>query len=107
MRAVLSRCREWWPELLCGSLCLMFAGIGIAQAGENRVAMETLAGFTAFAVTIGWAMGHRHRMLPLHRKVDRLTDGVTDLVDEVRSDREGPAAGGGRPELTLHKGGAA
>jgi len=75
------------------------AGVGIAQAGENRVAMETLAGFTAFAVTIGWAMGHRHRMLPLHRKVDGIGAGVTEILDTLQPD--GTPAQDSRPRLRL------
>lgn len=85
--------RQWWPELLCAAI---LAAIGFAGQRDDPL----FAIFEGLIVGVAWAMGHRHRTLPLHRKVDGLTDGVRDLIDEVRQDREAPVAPDG-PQLRI------
>lgn len=94
--AVRANLREWWPELLCVALL-----IAIALAGQKDDPL-----FAAFVAIIGgifWGMGHRHRGLPLHRKVDRMTDAVGEMVDEMKADRE-PEPREQGPRLRLIRG---
>lgn len=59
-------------------------------------------GLAAMLAT-GWAMGFRHRVTPLHRKVDGIAEGVSEVLREVREGREGRDAADGtrRPRLSL------
>jgi hypothetical protein len=83
---------------------------GIIQISQGNVngGIGAIGGTIAIwgVVGYGYWMCANLRRVQLEEKVDLLTDGVTGMLDEIRSDSD-PAAGGGRPELTLHKGGAA
>jgi hypothetical protein len=82
-----SRLREFWPELIVAGLCVLTAATG-QIAGAFAIAL---------VIGVGWAIGYRHRSLPLHGKVDRMTDSVGALLVEMKRDSDGTA----RPHLRL------
>lgn len=92
MRVMLSKATEWWPEFILASVVVL---VGATQSVANAAAV-------LIAVGIGWAMGIRHRRLPLHRRIDGLTDGVRELIRDVRSEHE-TAADEAAPRLRLVK----
>lgn len=71
--ALRARFREWWPEATCAALLLV-----IAFAGQKDDPL--FAVFCAITGAIFWAMGIRHRRLPLQATLD----GVRQDVSEVR-----------------------
>ncbi len=91
--SALSRARQWWPEMLSAAFLGLFLLVR-AQDGPLFVV------FVAIVLAIGWGMGHRHRALPLHRKIDGLTDGFRELAADIRDERAAEDDGG-RPNLRL------
>jgi hypothetical protein len=87
-------------------LCTFFTGLAFTGTGQFRQEFLVLGGFMAAVFWSGWGACKLHKNAPLHAKVDAIGDGVSEMLAEIRSGSD-PAAGGGRPELTLHKGGAA
>lgn len=96
-RAALASGRRWWPELLAGGLLVL---IGCAGQKDDPL----FAVFVAVTLAIGWGMCARHRVRPLHEKVDRIGAGVRELLDETRGQHE-PAAQEPGPRLRVVRGG--
>lgn len=70
--------RAWWPELLA---CSILAAVG--SAGQRNDPF-----FAVFMVICGfifWAMGFRHRVTPLHTKVDRIDGNVTEVQGTINA----------------------
>jgi hypothetical protein len=96
IHGALARLRKWWLEILAA------AALGlIASAPTHGAAF--LAGFMATFLILGWLMCLRHRRMPMHEKIDRISEGITEILDDVRGDgstaddEEAP----GRPDLKL------
>lgn len=79
-RAALYNLRLWWPECLFAGILSIFV---LVRAKDGTLFVI----FEAIVVTIGWAMGFRHRRTPLHDKLDKLGKDVKDvkgiLLDEA------------------------
>ena len=88
-----SKLRQWWPEMLVGS------GL-VAVACAPAKGCLFLAAYTAVIAAGGWMLRHRHGTMTLHDKVDRMTDGVGAMLDEIRSGKD-TADDRGRPRLSL------
>lgn len=87
-RAARSKFREWWPEcigaLFCFAICVS-PGSGYLGAGLGLAGM----------LGIGWAMGHRHRRLPMQATLDGVRQDVTEvkeiLLDVAGAEQDTPA----------------
>lgn len=71
--------REWWPELLCAGLLGLIAFAGQPDDG-------LFSGFCAIIGGIFWAMGRRHRRLPLERQVREILDTTRRIEDRGLGD---------------------
>ena len=91
--SALSRARQWWPEMLSAAFLGLFLLVR-AQDGPLFVV------FVAIVLAIGWGMGHRHRALPLHRKIDRQTEMIREMADGLAAERADDEDSG-RPNLHL------
>jgi len=87
---VRSRFREWYPELIMATLLGLFLLIR-AQDGPLFVV------FCVIVLATGWALGHRHHALPLHRKIDRQTEMLREMTRQLPGSEEADK----RPKLTL------
>lgn len=87
--------KTWWPELLCAALLS-----AVACAGQPDDLLFAI--FCAVTGAIFWAMGFRHRRTPLHARIDRISETVTEVRD-LLADDGGDRAGGdsARPVLRL------
>lgn len=70
----------WWKELALAAFLGLFL-LMHTKDGTLFVGFEGLYGLMC------WWMGHSHRVLPLHGKVDRMTDMVGEVVEEMRGGR--------------------
>lgn len=66
--------RAWWPETI--TVALLAA---IACAGQANDPLFSVV--EAIVLAAGWAMGRRHRLTPVHAKLDR----IGAVVGEVRA----------------------
>lgn len=89
VRAALASLREWWPELAYATAAGLFL---LAPHGYVVTVFALMTG------GIAWMLAIRHRQLPLHRKVDRMTDSVGELVRDIRDARQDEPQ---RPQLRL------
>jgi hypothetical protein len=78
-RAALARLRKWWLEVLVAASLVL---IGTAPSHGALF----LAGYTATFLVFGWLMCLRHRRMPMHEKINRISDGITEILDDVRRD---------------------
>lgn len=86
----LSSLRAWWPELAAAAI---LTATGCAPAHGTLF----LAVFCACMIGIGWAMGHRHRTLPLTRQVREIWETTRRIEDRGLGepgprDADGPLA---------------
>lgn len=79
--AVRASFREWWPELLCGAI---LAAAGFAGQKDDPL----FAIFEGLVVAVAWAMGHRHRRLPMQATLDGVRQDVSGVRDDVGEIRE-------------------
>jgi hypothetical protein len=86
--AVRSKARRWWPELLTAAII-----IAISQAGQKDDLL--FAFFLAVVMAIGWALGIRHRRLPLGDKIDKVGRDVTEVRDILLADDDAADASPG------------
>ena len=91
VRAALANLRIWWPEAL-------WAAFATFTLGMHQY--DGLAYVIVFSV-ISWTMGYRHRLLPLLRKIDRIGDGVSEILDDVRAKAEPAQDDDAQPRLRL------
>lgn len=96
-RAALARfMHEWWPEMLCAAMLT-----AIAFAGQSDDWLFSV--FCAIIGAIFWAMGHRHRRLPMQVTLDGVKQDVRetrDILLGLAEDAE-PQAESPRPALRL------
>lgn len=93
-RALRASFREFWPELACAALLSVFL---LVRAPDGPV----FVGFVAVVLAIGWAMGHRHRERPMHRKIDALVDGFREFAARDARARESSQGDSQQPRLRL------
>lgn len=78
--------RGWWPESIAVALLT-----AIAFAGQKDDALFSV--FCFIVMAIAWAMGRRHRLTPLHAKLDRIGNVVNEtyaavLAEDVQDDQD-------------------
>jgi hypothetical protein len=94
-RAVRANLRIWWPELIVTTLCAFFILVGVFGSASQSTAMYTFGGYTGFAAGIGWALGFRHRHMPVFEVIRRMGDGqrrMEDKLDQALAGEDKPAA---------------
>jgi hypothetical protein len=94
-RIIRSIARAWWPELLYAAF---LTPVGFAAGKDGLWTVMFCLVFGA----VFWAMGFRHRRTPLHAKVDRITETVSEVKDLLT---DGAPPAGKRPGLAVLKGG--
>lgn len=79
-KRVRSRFREWWPEIIWALFAITFA-LG---------ALHSPSGFIYVGVfsVVFWAMGYRHRRLPMQATLDGVRQDVTVVREDVGEIRQ-------------------
>ncbi len=84
--------RAWWPELLAAAV---LAAAGLAGQKDDPL----FAVFEGIVAGIFWAMGFRHRHLPLGRVIRDTHDGMSRIEDQLKASV--PQEGTARPPLAV------
>jgi hypothetical protein len=100
---VRSEGRQWWPELLWAALAAPI----LIWDHHGGVFLVT---FCTVVLGIGWAMGQRHRKLPMQATLEGVRQDVGEIRETMHAAVEAfaePAPASPQTRLRLHKGGMA